>query len=50
MHKLFVIISDNDALRGMKSPRDRGNVTFESSESLINRDRKSFLCVKPLYV
>ena len=48
--ELFIIISDNGALRGVKSPRARDNVTFESSESLIDRGCKSFLCVKPLYV
>ena len=50
LRELFIIISDNGALRGVKSPRARDNVTFESSESLIDRGCKGFLCVKPLYV
>lgn len=50
LHELFIIISDNDALRGVKSPRARDSVTFESSESLIDRDRRGFPRVKPLYV
>ena len=50
LHELFIIISDNDALRGVKSPRARDSVTFEGSESFIDRDRKSFLRVEPLYV
>ena len=50
LRELFIIISDNGALREVKSPRARDNVTFESSESLIDRDRKSFLRVEPLYV
>ena len=50
LHELFIIISDNGALRGVKSPRARDNVTFGSSESLIDRDRKGFLRVEPLYV
>lgn len=50
MHDLFIIISDNDSPRGVKSPRARDSVTFEGSESFIDRDRKSFLRVEPLYV
>ena len=50
LHELFIIISDNDVPRGVKSPRVRDNITFEGSESLIDRDRKSFLRVEPLYV
>ena len=50
LHKLFIITSDNVALRGVKSLRARDSVTFESSESFIDRDRGGFLCVKPLYV
>ena len=50
LHELFIIISDNDAFRGVKSPRARDSVTFEGSESFIDRDRKSFLRVEPLYV
>ena len=48
--ELFIIISDNGALREVKSPRARDNATFGSSESLIDRGYKGFLCVKPLYV
>ena len=50
LHKLFIIISDNVALRGVKSLRARDNVTSEGSESFIDRGRKSFLRVEPLYV
>ena len=50
LRELFIIISDNGALRGVESPRDRDNATFGSSESLIDRGCKGFLCVKPLYV
>ena len=47
---LFIIISDNGALREVKSPRARDSVTFEGSESFINRDRKGFPRAEPLYV
>ena len=50
LRKLFIIISDNGTLREVKSPCARDNVIFESSESIIDRGCKSFLCVKPLYV
>ena len=50
LRELFIIISDNDAPREVKSPRARDNVTFEGSESFIDRDRKSFLRVEPLYI
>jgi len=50
LHELFIIISDNDSPRGVKSPRARDSVTFEGSESFIDRDRKGFLRVEPLYV
>jgi len=50
LHELFVIISDNGTLRGVKSLRARDNVTFEGSESFIDRDRRGFLRVEPLYV
>ena len=50
LHELFIIISDNDALRGVKSPRARDNVTSEGSEYLIDRDREGFPRVKPLHV
>ena len=50
LRELFIIISDNGALRGVKSPRARDNVTFESSESFIDRDRKGFPRAEPLYV
>jgi len=50
LHELFIIISDNDSSRGVKSPRARDSVTFEGSESLIDRDRKGFPRAEPLYV
>lgn len=50
LHELFIIISDNDSPRGVKSPRARDSVTFEGSESFIDRDRKGFPRVEPLYV
>ena len=50
LRELFIIISDNGTLREVKSPRARDSVTFEGSESFIDRDRKSFLRVEPLYV
>jgi len=50
LHELFVITSDNGALRGVKSPRARDSVTFEGSESFIDRGRKGFPRAEPLYV
>lgn len=50
LHKLFIIISDNDALRRVESPRARGNVTSEGSESFIDRGCKGFPRMEPLYV
>lgn len=50
LHELFIIISDNDFPRGVKSPRARDSVTFEGSESFIDRDRKGFPRAEPLYV
>ncbi|ETK02380.1 hypothetical protein N425_04805 [Tannerella sp. oral taxon BU063 isolate Cell 2] len=50
LHELFIIISDNDSLRGVKSPRARDSVIFEGSESFIDRDRKGFPRAEPLYV
>ena len=50
LHGLFIITSDNDALRRVKSPRARDSATFEGSESFIDRDRRGFLRVEPLYV
>ncbi len=50
LHELFIIISDNDSPRGVKSPRARDSVTFEGSESFIDRDRKGFPRAEPLYV
>ena len=50
LRELFIIISDNGALRGVKSPRARDSVTLEGLESLIDRDRKGFPRVEPLYV
>jgi hypothetical protein len=50
LDELSIIISDNVALRGVKSLRARDNVTFESSESFIDRGRKGFPRVEPLYV
>ena len=50
LRELFIIISDNGALRGVKSPRARDSVTFEGSESFIDRDRKGFPRAEPLYV
>lgn len=50
LYELFIIISDNVALRRVKSPRVRDSVTSEGSESLIDRDRRRFPRVEPLYV